>query len=852
MKSSLADGMGGDSPVRLSGVVLNTQSRKILIVFLCILFAGIFLRFYGLGRILPYDDEPLHQIRISYQALPVVAASYNGSALFTFLVHWLIHLGDIVLMARLPSALSGAMTIILVYFLGKSLFSKREGLIAAGLTALSPFLIRYSQYSRAYALFALLSLLSLYFFDKAQQENRTSSWILYTVFTALNIFTHLVALLLLPAYTLFMVFTAGGNSREGNPIQIHRGGRLKKFILWTSLLCVLAACLYLPSPQIKEFFAGSAQRALSQPSDVRVSPLLIHDILLAQWRPPSLFFYVLFLACFGLGIAAGFKSRRRSIGLSLLYIAIPYLIFVLVKPRDVNVLSADRYFIFILPVLLLFMAKGITALWTVLSVAVSRLRLKKTMGQAVQGVLQAAVFVFIAIGLFSSFKSYYLEHWRLGSLKVDKDVAAFLKKEVKSDALAYFDVWPASSLNTVINPLIRILRPEQLEYMIRDGFAATAPENDFIVFRVGPLMFQEFVAGRTVDLWAVARLDAETTTSLIAEARDRPGVEAHVLKERVILHIHNSAEPVAQKMATMARLFLSLPLEEMRAQQYRLTAARAALMVYEPQEAYRDLEAYQAVVMAPDDLKKIPVSPVFRLFDRLFGLSPSTLYSRVQSRDLAEIARLLYLRGNFFLRENDLDRAREAYQKSLDLTKDSGIRISEKLAILAEKMVARDRRQESMELFRQASDLDPAREDFRFRLAEAYRKEGSTGQAEQEYKKTFGFASLPDHFLERLSLNPQILVAWENAGLWHLVFRAKEEAVFSGTMTASKIAQVKKTGWEAADSLRISGHSLAFSVILKNGAVKTMSFKLPKKDAPAFDVKINGRRAADEIIILKK
>jgi tetratricopeptide (TPR) repeat protein len=852
MISSLADRIGGDSPVRSSGVVKNLQSRKVLIVFLCILFAGIFLRFYSLGHILAYDDEPLHQLRVSYQPFPVVAAHYNGSALFTFLVHFLIRLGDIVFMARLLSALSGAITIIMVYVLGKALFSKREGLIAAGLAALSPFLIRYSQYSRAYALFAMLSLLSLYFFDKAQQENRTPSWIFYTAFTALNIFTHLVALLILPAYIFFMVLTAGGKGREGNPAALRQGGRLKKFILWTSLVCVLAACFYLPSLQIKEFLAGSARRALSQPSDVRLSPLLIHDILLAQWRPPSILFYVLFLACLGLGIAAGLRSRRRSVGLSLLYVAVPYMIFVLIKPRDVNVLSADRYFIFILPVLLLFMARGITALGSVLTVGVSRLGLPKTIGQSIRGVIQVSFLLLITAGLLASFKNYYLEYWRLGSLKIENDVAAYLKKEVKGDALVYFDVWPTSSLNTLVNPLTRDLRPDQLEFMIRDGFAAAAPENDFIVFRVGPLMFQEFVAGRTVDLWAVARLDPETTASLVAEAKNRPGVDVRILKRHVILHIQNNDEPVAQKTAEMARLFLSLPLKKMRAQQYRLTAAKAALMVYGPEEAYKDLEAYRAVVMAADEIKEIPSPPVFRLFDRLLGLSPSTLYSRVQSRDLAEIGRLLYLRANFFLREDDLDHAREAYQKSLELTKDFDFRISEKLAFLAEKMAARGRREESLALFRQASDLSPAREDFHFRLAETYREEGSAGLAEQEYKKMFGVASLPDRFLQRLSENPQIITAWENAGLWHLIFRAEEQTIFSGTMTAPKIAQVKKTGFEAADSLRISRHSLAFSVAVKKGAVKALSFKLPKKGEPVFDIDVNGQPAADKLIILKR
>lgn len=158
--------------MRLSGVRKKSLLRGIPAVLLCILLAGIFLRFYNLSRIPPYDDEPLHRVRISYQPLPFAFSHNNGSGLFTLLVHIFLHLGDIVLMARLPSALFGTATIVVVYLLGKAFFSKKDGLIAAGLVALSPFLIRYSQYSRAYSLFVLLSLLSL---SELRQSAKRSS-----------------------------------------------------------------------------------------------------------------------------------------------------------------------------------------------------------------------------------------------------------------------------------------------------------------------------------------------------------------------------------------------------------------------------------------------------------------------------------------------------------------------------------------------------------------------------------------------------------------------------------------------------------------------------------------------------
>jgi uncharacterized membrane protein/tetratricopeptide (TPR) repeat protein len=834
----------------MSAGVKTSLPQRIPVVLFFVLFAGVFLRFFYLNHILLYDDEPLHQIRISYQPLPFAFAHYNGSALFTLLIHALLRLGDIVLMARLPSALFGAITIIAVYVLGTAFFSKREGLIAAGLAALSPFLIRYSQYSRAYALFVLLSLLSLYFFDRAQKDNRTRTWILYAVFTVLNIFTHLVAFLLLPAYGLFIVLTAGRPGKKTSAPGDWPSSRFKNFIFWTLIICVLAACFYLPSVSIKEFFAGSAQRAIFQPADVRLSPLLIHDILQAQWKPPSPFFYVLFLACLALGFGAAFQKQRRAAGLSLLWVAVPYLIFILIRPRDVNVLSADRYFIFMLPVLLLFMAKGITAFGALGSTLALPFKLPKAVKPVLRNVFQAVALILIAAGLGSSFKDHYLDHWRLGSLRLDNDIAAYLKKEVKRDAVIYFDAWPVSSLNTMINPLTQDLKPEEFELMCREGFIAKARENDFIIFRVGPLFYQEYVAGRGIDLWAVAALDAGSASRVIGEAKNRPGVKVRALNGRVVLHLHNDDEEVAQKMLILARLFLSLPLEERRAQQYRLLAAKAALMVYGPEEAYQDIQAYKSAAIPSDELKTIPSSHVFRFLDRIFGLSPAALYGRTESKALAEIERLLFVGGNGFLRQNDFDNALKAYLESLSLGKDFSLRISDKLAVLAEKRTGQGKFAEARILFQKALDLNPGREDFRFFLAEAFRKEGATGRAEQAYQKAFGLPSLPRDFLEQLADHPQSPIAWPSGRLWHLMFRAEEDTAIFGTMAAPKISAVKKTGFDIYDSLRITQNGLQFAVAAKKGAVKILSFKIAKNKRPKFDIKINGRRETGNVIVI--
>ena len=64
----------------------------------------------------------------------------------------------------------------MIYAVGRQLFNKQVGLVAALILALSSFNITYSQEARMYTLMVLLALLSMYFFWRfLQQSNLVSS-----------------------------------------------------------------------------------------------------------------------------------------------------------------------------------------------------------------------------------------------------------------------------------------------------------------------------------------------------------------------------------------------------------------------------------------------------------------------------------------------------------------------------------------------------------------------------------------------------------------------------------------------------------------------------------------------------
>lgn len=98
---------------------------------------------------------------------------------------------------RSLSALAGTATIPLAHATARRLASQRAGLVAAALTAVSPWLIWYSQEARAYALFALLALASFAAFLAALERPCGRTLAGWAALSALALASHYFAVFLL-------------------------------------------------------------------------------------------------------------------------------------------------------------------------------------------------------------------------------------------------------------------------------------------------------------------------------------------------------------------------------------------------------------------------------------------------------------------------------------------------------------------------------------------------------------------------------------------------------------------------------------------------------------------------------
>ena len=171
---------------------------------------GAWLRFATLGAQSYWFDEAqaAHELHLSFGSMLSSMVLHETNPPLYFVLGWLwarvFGTGEVGL--RSLSALVGTALIPIAYLCGRELVSRRAGLVAAALTALSPFMIWYSQEAREYMLLALLSGLSLLYFARAWRDPSGRNIALWAVFSALAVLTHFFAGFLVAPEAVWLLY----------------------------------------------------------------------------------------------------------------------------------------------------------------------------------------------------------------------------------------------------------------------------------------------------------------------------------------------------------------------------------------------------------------------------------------------------------------------------------------------------------------------------------------------------------------------------------------------------------------------------------------------------------------------
>jgi mannosyltransferase len=331
MEAATLDGGGPVSSLQSLREAARARSRAFWIVAGLTLLGAV-LRFATLGVQAYHHDEIVTASRILRggfgHAMDAVGFSESAPPLYYALAWvWTQVTGTGEFGLRSLSAVAGVATIPVAYLVGIELRGRRAGLMAAGLVAVNPMLLWYSQEARAYALLVLLCAVSLLYCVRALRRGSRRDFVLWGIASGLALASHYFAIFVVAVEAIWLLRRHGRASAPG----------LGVVALFSLALAPLAIhqMSYGHAEWIGEFTLG---HRLWETAATFVSGET-SDIIARPERPVlALLPLVLGLAALALIALRGRREQRRAaaIPLSLLLVGIgvPLLLALLSPSKD--------------------------------------------------------------------------------------------------------------------------------------------------------------------------------------------------------------------------------------------------------------------------------------------------------------------------------------------------------------------------------------------------------------------------------------------------------------------------------------------------------------------------------------
>jgi mannosyltransferase len=348
------------------------------VLLLAILLLALGLRLWGLDARGLWQDEIFTAAIASAEntlsevvSIPLYNTALPAPPLYFLVTHAFLHVGDNDFLLRFPALSFGVLGVAATYVVGARLFGRGEGLVGALLLAVAPLHLRYSQDARFYTLQVLLSLLSAYFLYRAVFGSERKWYAGFAVCSILNLYNHLFAFFVLAAEVLFVagLWAVGalarlrarqspGGREAAYTASLDRGGALA----FVGSLTIIALAYAPMIPHLARGLGGG--KGLG---DVGLG-LTLNTTLVPQaldsWGLGPGWRILILLVPFLLGLIASARDGRRALWLACCWFVVPLAILVIL-PAGHN--FRPRYVLFLLPLYLVLLARGLTATVSLLS-----------------------------------------------------------------------------------------------------------------------------------------------------------------------------------------------------------------------------------------------------------------------------------------------------------------------------------------------------------------------------------------------------------------------------------------------------------------------------------------------------
>ncbi len=783
------------------------KNRPEIPILILILLVGAFFRLDHLGSRPLYWDEPWYTVAPAVQPLSELVRTNLGSIAYPILVHFLLPLGDPEVTSRLPAALFGIMSIAAIYWVGKLLFGKTEALLAALLAALSTYQIYFSQQARAYTALLFFSILAIGFLWQALKESRMILWVGYILTLVVGAYFHFFLLVVIPVHAAFVIFSGLERWIE-KKFQPESRFQWKQFGLFlASILIILTATylLHLPTKDDPNAVMLSEQMAFSVKGFLRGNPgIYLFDFaadtikrLLDYQVWPRLFYYKLLIIC--LGMIGCLKAERRQLALFLLFIVLPFVLFVFSNPIDVYKTAQDNKFIFLTPVFMLLMAKAITSAGNILARGLAKIfRLKR------KAFFRSAALGLVVTLILAGEVVYLQEHIffsRMKSFDISPAARSYIARHVEA-LEPIFSGHPFGKINPVLANLLKLGPEGRTRVMlIEEEWPDLMPH-----------------LSRPGGAWMIYRRTLFDADDISRIKSTFPGIDVEECSDEVLVHYRNPELTLAEKIVHLLDIYCSLSLsEENRYESYLLLTA-VELFMGHYYEAMRHLDAASAIY-SPASRGKFPAED--EAFFKQFG--QKLLPYPVEYRH-----RL----------------AQEALRA----------RVNELLISSAEKSLFATETDEAFALLNRVMQPQAmsewARLSYFFVLGGAWKQKGEKRAALDSYRQAL---LLVDNREQETILIREIAalhglssayLIWQAAGTCNIRWWSDQEGDFSGRISCpQKFKHVDRVRPSPSDAYGMSQDVILFRASTQEGTIRGLTISTAEPAQLTFDLRIDGRRS---------
>jgi len=343
------------------------QRRPWLIVGAMIVI-GLAIRVVLMRSIWVDEAISIHQAHMSLGGMLDNLRATDRHPPLYYLILWLTVrvFGDGELAVRGPSILASAALIPVLFVLGRELFDRRTGLVAAGFATVAPLVVWYGQEARMYALFMLLGALALWAQVRVLRDGRTRFWVAYAGITIALLYTHYFAVIPIAIQQLVFAVAAWKRAKAGMPV---RSLLVGTWLTWLALLIAAAPLASFAAEQYGHSqaagmgFGGapSAAAPLSIPGSSASLYAILSNFVWAIWgyhanstmlRIAALWPLLMLLS---LALMGQRRSASARVVLALALGPVAALLLIGLYKRD---LFEIRYFIATVPMMMLLLARA--------------------------------------------------------------------------------------------------------------------------------------------------------------------------------------------------------------------------------------------------------------------------------------------------------------------------------------------------------------------------------------------------------------------------------------------------------------------------------------------------------------